>query len=75
MSVARRFSKALELGFRYRYERYQTNDFYLNDLSAYPFGQLTVGGVITNVQRYLFLNARYGGYTANEVAAFLKYRY
>jgi hypothetical protein len=75
VSLSRRFSKALELGFRYRYERYQTSDFYLNDLSAYPFGQLTVGGVITNVQRYLFLNARYGSYTANEVAGFLRYRY
>ena len=75
VSLSRRFSKALEVGVRYRYERYRTDDFYLNDLSAYPFGQLTVAGVITNVQRYLFLNARYGSYTANEIAGFLRYRY
>ena len=74
-SITRRFSKALELGLQYRYEPYRTNDFYLNDLSAYPAGTLTVGGIPTNVQRFLFLNARYGSYTGNQLAAFLKYKY
>ena len=74
-SITRRFSKALEVGVQYRYEPYRTNDFYLNDLSAYPAGTLTVGGIPTNVQRYLFLNARYGNYTGNQLAAFLKYKY
>jgi hypothetical protein len=74
-TLTRRFSKALEAGFQYRYERYRTDDFYLNNLAPYAYPQLTVGGETTNVQRYLFLNARYGSYTANELAAFLKYRY
>ncbi len=75
VSVTRRFSKALEFGVRYRYEPYRTDDFYLNDLAAYAAGQVLVGGVPTNIQRYLFLNSRYGSYTGNELAAFLKYRY
>ena len=54
---------------------YKVNDFYLNDLSPYAFGQVRVGGDLTNIQRYLFLNARYGSYTGNQLAAFLKYRY
>ena len=75
VSVTRRFSKALELGVQYRYEPYKTDDFYLNDLAAYAYPQLKVGGETTNVQRYLFLNARYGSYTGNQLAAFLKYSY
>jgi MtrB/PioB family decaheme-associated outer membrane protein len=74
-SVTRKFSKALDVGFQYRYEPYRIDDFYLNDLAAYAYPQLTVGGETTNVQRYLFLNSRYGDYTAHQVAAFLKYRY
>lgn len=75
VSVTRRFSKALELGVQYRYEPYKVDDFFLNDLAPYAYGQLKVGGELTNVQRYLFLNARYGSYTGNQLAAFLKYRY
>ena len=75
VSITRRFSKALELGVQYRYEPYKTDDFYLNDLAAYAYPQLKVGGETTNVQRYMFLNARYGSYTGNQLAAFLKYSY
>lgn len=75
VSVTRRFSKSIELGVRYRYEVYRTDDFYLNDISPYAQGQVRVGGVVTNIPRYLFLNARYGSYTANELSGFLRYRY
>ena len=44
-------------------------------MSAYPQGSLTAGGLPVNVQRYIFLNSRYGNYTANQVAAFVRYRY
>ena len=75
VSVTRKFSKALEVGVQYRYEPYKVDDFYLNDLSPYAYGQVRVGGDLANIQRYLFLNSRYGSYTGNQLAAFLKYRY
>lgn len=75
LSLTRKFSKALEAGIQYRYEPYKVDDFYLNDLSPYAYPNLKVGGDVTNVQRYLFLNSRYGSYTGNQLAAFIKYRY
>ena len=75
VTVTRKFSKALEVGIHYRYEPYKVDDFYLNDLSPYAYGQVRVGGDLANIQRYLFLNARYGSYTGNQLAAFLKYSY
>jgi MtrB/PioB family decaheme-associated outer membrane protein len=74
-SVTYRIRPGLQVGVRYRYEPYAVDDFYSNNMSAYPQGSLTAGGVPVNVQRYIFLNSRYGNYTANQVAAFVKYKY
>ena len=74
-SVTYRIRPGLQVGVRYRYEPYAVDDFYLNNLQPYAQGSLTAGGVPVNVQRYIFLNSRYGNYTANQVAAFIKYKY
>jgi MtrB/PioB family decaheme-associated outer membrane protein len=74
-SVTYRIRPGLQVGVRYRYEPYAVDDFYLNNLQPYAQGSLTAGGVPVNVQRYIFLNSRYGNYTANQVAAFVRYKY
>ncbi|MGH9364595.1 MAG: MtrB/PioB family outer membrane beta-barrel protein [Thermoanaerobaculia bacterium] len=74
LTVTRKIGSAMSVGVQYRYEPYKVDDFYLNNLNPFAYPQLTVGGVPTNVQRYLFLNARYGNYTANQVSVFLRYR-
>ena len=75
VSVAYQIRRGLDVGVRYRYEPYRSNDFYLDNLQPYSQGAIFSGGVPVNVQRYILLNARYGDYTANQFAAFLRYRY
>lgn len=73
LSVTRNLSAPLQVGFQYRFESYDVDDFYLNDLSTYPQGFITRGGVPSNLPRQIFLNARYGKYRANQAFVFLNY--
>jgi MtrB/PioB family decaheme-associated outer membrane protein len=75
VGVAYRIRKGLDVGIRYLYEPYRSNDFSLNNMQPYSQGAIFSGGVPVNVQRYILLNSRYGNYTSNQIAAFLKYRY
>ena len=74
-SVTRKLRPGLDTGIQYRFESYKLDDFFLNNLQPYPQGLVTAGGIATNLQRQLILNARFGTYHAHEEAFFMRYSF
>ncbi len=75
LSVSRKLRPGLELGFQYRFDAYQLDDFYLNPLQPYSQGLVTAPGLVINLQRQLLLNARFTTYHAHQEWVFLKYSF
>ena len=74
-SLSRKLRPGMELGIQYKFEAYQLDDFFLNNLQAYPQGLVFGGGVQTNLPRQLILNTRFGTYHAHQESAFLRYSF
>ena len=72
-SVMRNLRHDVQAGVEYRHESYHIDDFYLNDVSTYPEGAIVRGGIPSLIPRQMFLNARYGSYSANQAVVFLRY--
>jgi len=72
-SVMRNLRHDVQAGVEYRHESYHIDDFYLNDMSTYPEGAIVRGGIPSLIPRQMFLNARYGSYSANQAVVFLRY--
>ena len=58
----------MTLGFWWLYENFDLNDFMWDDLNPYGANFLTVD----DATRYLFLDSRYGDYTAYVVQVYLR---
>jgi hypothetical protein len=74
-SLSRKLRPGLDLGVEYRFQSYQLDDFFLNNLQPYPQGLITAGGIPINLHRNLLLNARFGTYHAHQEGVFLKYSF
>lgn len=73
VSVTRAIGRGIDLRLQYRRESFNIDDYYLNNMSTYPQGAIAPGGVPALLPRQIFLNARYGNYTANEGSIFVLY--
>jgi hypothetical protein len=77
VNLTHQLSPKLSLGFNYRFEPYRLDDFYTNNLQPYAGPRLvTAGGAaVSQVPRYLFLDARFTSYHANVATIFLRYTF
>ncbi len=74
-SVTRKLRPGLDLGVQYRFESYLLDDFFLNNLQPYSQGLIAPGGVLANLPRQTFLNARFTTYHAHEESFFVRYSF
>ena len=77
VTLSHRIRQGFEVGAVYRFEPYQLDDYYLNNLQPYAGPTLsTAGGRATApVPRQLFLDARFATSHANAITGFVRYSF